>query len=634
MLNNSLNSEPGQPETASATVTRTRMRLVDTASLVAEAVLSFLLIGDAALYAANVIARALLGRPYAWLGEVSTDALITMTFVGGALAYSRNAHIKLGVFRDRIRALPLTMAVDAASDWTILLISGGAAVGSYLYVADTWRQRTVSTGTSEALGYLPVAVGLTLITIVALGRILKSLNRPSSVAGGCLVLIAAVAYTVPTIWIVSRATAAWIMLPIGLILLIVGVPIPFVLIGATLWYFYASGDAPIEACVAFMVQATSNLAILSLPFFIFAGGVMAFGGIAQRLTEAVRVFTGRSPGGLYQVIILAMFLFSGISGSKAADVAAVGTGVGPALSAGKYPSSETAAVLAASAAMGETIPPSTAILVLASLTDMSVGGLFLAGIVPAVVLAIALLLLVTVRGLRGHFPRTEKSTRSSRVKAITDLPVALIVPLVLVGGLVTGITTPADVAAVAVVLAVIITVVAYRRLNISHWRSVLGTSTTTIGMVLFVTAAGNSFSAALNYAGVASALGRLLVTSGGFGRIGFLLISFVILVFVGMLLEGLPAILILVPIIFPAATTLGVPGFQLAVVSLIAMGVGAFSPPIGVGAFTSCAVAGASLERSFGTFAVYMSVVCAGVVVLIIFQQLTTGLPHLFHSVT
>ena len=323
-----------------------------------------------------------------------------------------------------------------------------------------------------------------------------------------------------------------------------------------------------------------------------------------------------------------MYIFSGVSGSKAADVAAVGSVMKAPLRQYGYPPTESVAVLAAAAALGQTIPPSLALLVLGSITTLSVGSLFVAGIIPATVLAITLIIAVVIRSkLKGFHKGAPFNLR----RALGSVPLAfpaLLVPVIVIGGIVGGFASPTESASLAVVYAFAVAIVVYHTIG---WRTcwvALRDATLIAGMILFMIAASNVLSQAI----VTDGLGRSLAT--WFGSLEhpmvFMFVSMFAMILIGLVLEGLPAILIAAPILLPVAIRFGIEPLQYGMVLAISMGVGVFMPPIGIGYYVACAIGQSSVNATMRPAMLYMLFVLCGLVVVILFPQITVWLPHYF----
>ena len=350
-------------------------------------------------------------------------------------------------------------------------------------------------------------------------------------------------------------------------------------------------------------------------------------GLTLPLAKLVDALIGHLRGGLLQVVVVTMYIFSGISGSKVADVAAVGTTMRNMLEERKYPRGEVVAVLSASAIMGETIPPSIVLLVLGSITTISTTTLFLAGFLPAAFLALVVMALVFVRARKQGGVASTKATWRTRGSATFFAIPTLLLPVGMVAGILSGFATPTEVSSVAVAYAFILAA-AYRRGSKRLLGDTLRETTTTAGMVLFIIAAASPLAQTLALAGVSQQIHDLM-SSLGDSPVLFMLFTVVLLIIMGQLLEGLPAVLIFAPLLLPIATSFGVNPVQYAMVLIISMGIGSFAPPAGVGFYVACATGHETVEKSLRHFWPYLIAVFIGLLVLAAVPWFSTFLPAL-----
>lgn len=597
--------------------------------LVATTIASAALLIELAVVLVSITGRATVGYGPLWSDEASRLALAVIAFIGGAAAYRGAHHTSIRFVTDR---LPPTgrLCVDAGIEWLVLIVCLTAAWQSVGLLQDSWGNLTPMLQISVGWIGLPVTIGLILIGLFAAERLLIDYSPRIALSTGAVMAAA-------TAWMMWAAGApafadnpnasltGMILLFFGAILL--GMPVSFGMLLATMAYLELTDTAPIVAVPQSMVDGTGNFVLLALPFFIFAGLIMERGGISVRLVRFAMALIGKARGALLQVIVVTIFLVSGVSGSKVADVAAVGPVVRGEMKRRGYRASEGAAVLAASAAMSETIPPSIAMLVLGSVTPISIGTLFIAGILPAVVIAICLMVLIYVLARRGSHVDTLPLV-GSRLSAIPGAILPLIMPVAMVMGIKFGIATPTEASSLAVVYGVILSVGIYRAMPLRSVLTLAGECSGSAGMVLFVLSSASAFAWVLTAANLPQALVDLLAAVGT-GRLAFMAGSVVLLIVIGSLLEGLPALIILAPLLLPIAVRMGVNPVQYGIVLILAMGVGAFIPPIGVGFYVSSAVAGSDIESAAKTMLPYVVVLVLAVLLIAFVPGITLIVPRL-----
>jgi len=398
-------------------------------------------------------------------------------------------------------------------------------------------------------------------------------------------------------------------------------------------YLFVSGTVATTAVPIAMQNSMMNFVLLAIPFFVMAGYVMTEGGLSRRLISFVMSLVGRVRGGLYHVIIVVTYIVSGLSGSKVADVTAVGTTMNETLRKEGYDPGETAAVLASAAVMGETVPPCINMLVLGSITTLSIGTLFVAGLLPAVVMAVVLMILISIRARMVGMPVSSGvPLKEIGRRSLIAIP-ALFAPVLLVGGIVAGIGTPTEISTSAVVYSIILGLFVYRELTLrAIWRMIVETASKA-GMVLFIVSTASAFSWSLTVAQVPHEIAKLLILVAGSSPTGFMLLSIFVLIVMGAILEGLPAILIFAPLLLPIAPLFGINQVQYGLVLVISMGLGNFLPPIGVGAYVCVAVSKTTLEDMMRHMLPYLVALIIGIIIVALVPWFSLVLPRAFHMI-
>jgi tripartite ATP-independent transporter DctM subunit len=605
--------------TGGAGLLYTLARLVAAAALLIELVVILI----------TVTERSFLGHALLWGDEASRLALSVLTFIGGAAAYRGAHHSAVRLITDRM-APTARQSCAIAIEWLVLLVTATAAWQSLGLLQASWEDLTPMLQISTGWIAMPVTVGTTLIALFALERLFSAYPLARVLLIGSAVgIVAALACACAGLAFFAGnpglALAGMIVLFFTAILL--GMPVSFAMLLSGFAYLELTDSAPILAVPQAMVDGTGNFILLALPFFIFAGMIMERGGISLRLVRFAMALVGRMRGGLLQVIVVTIFLVSGVSGSKVADVAAVGPVVRGELKRQGYREAQGAAVLAASAAMGETIPPSIAMLVLGSVTPISIGTLFIAGLLPAVVIAACLMLLIYMLARRDTH-HADATPTVGRLSALPGAILPLIMPVAMVAGIKFGIATPTEASSLAVVYGLALSTLVYRALSLRVALALATECACVAGMVLFVLSSASSFAWVLTAANLPQELVAMLDAAGS-GQMAFMAGSVVLLIVIGSLLEGLPALIILAPLLLPIAARIGIDGVQYGIVLILAMGVGAFVPPIGVGFYVSAAVAGASIEDAARTMIPYVIVLILAVLLIAFVPWITLAVPHL-----
>ncbi len=577
----------------------------------------------------NVIARSLFDTSLLWSLEIGELALVMMTFLGGAIAYPRNEHMALHAVVQRLPAR-WHGSIEALCHWQVFVM---AAIGCWLawqMMLSRWDEHTVYLGLSAIWFALPMLLGMALLAYFAVKRVLLLPRRQAVGAGIAVAMLVALTFAVAaTLGAEGRSYALAVAFAVFALQLVLGVPIGFALLMVTLLFLYTSKLVPLSVVPINLQNGISSFVMLSIPFFILAGYVMTEGGLSRRLTHFVITIVGRFRGGMLQVIVLCMYIMSGISGSKVADVAAVGTTMKGVMKKEGYDPGETAALLASGAIMGETVPPSIAMLVLASVTSLSIGTLFAAGLLPAALMAVCLMVLIYFRS-RGRVGTTSAHTPREIARAGVAAIPALVAPLILIGGIVSGIATPTEVSSTAVIYALVLSVVLYRSLKAKQLWRVMANTAAQAGMVLFITSTASTLSWSLTLAKIPQQIAALFTVLHGSATL-FMIATVVTLVLMGALLEGLPALLIFGPLLLPMAATFGIDAVQYGIVLIIAMGLGAFSPPIGVGMFVTCSIAHTTMENATRHMLPYLIVLVIGLLLIAFVPWFSLIVPRMLH---
>jgi tripartite ATP-independent transporter DctM subunit len=597
--------------------------------IAAETVVAAALLGELGLVLANLLARLFLHRSFLWVDESGRLALAVLAFIGGAVAYRRREHAFVRILLARFPA-PVERACLALADVLVLLIACVTGLAALELIQSGWSERTPILQLPAALIALPLPIGMALIALFAIDHLRRAHGRAAWAAAAAVALVLAVALATQDDWLgwVAGDDAIVAALILFLVAILAGVPVGFVLLLATACYLWLGGGGDLVVLPQTMVNGTGNFILLAVPFFILAGLVMERGGISIRLVRFIHSLVGHVRGGLLQVAVVSMYVVSGLSGSKPADVAAVGTVMRDQLRE-RHGAAEGAAVLAAAAVMGETVPPSIAMLIVGSITNVSVAALFIGGLIPAAVMALCLAGLIYARARRADLPTTPRAPAGAMLRAGLAALLPLLMPAMLLAGILLGIATPTEVAAGAVVYGLVLAVAVYRALD---WRRFVGTVIDTAsltGMLLFIFAASTGFSWSLTIAYLPQRLVALLHAAGT-GADVFMAGSIALLIGVGVLLEGLPSLNVLAPLLLPIAGKLGLSELHYALVLIIAMGVGGFMPLAGVGFYVCCAIMRCDVESASRAMLPYLAVVLVGLVIVAFVPALALFLPHHF----
>ena len=416
------------------------------------------------------------------------------------------------------------------------------------------------------------------------------------------------------------------------VLLAVGMPVAFT-VGLSALSFFVTENVPIQIVVQKMVSSTQSFSLLAVPFFVLAGNLMNETGITSCLIKFCNLVTGHMRGGLAQVSVLLSCLMGGISGSATADAAMESRILGPDMDKRGYSRGFTAAILAMGGLITSTIPPSLGLILYGVTGDVSIGRLFLAGIVPGVLMTLILMFAVDrISKKRNYAPEHEKFPKLSEVfKGLLENFWALMFPVILIVGIRFGIFTPSEAGAFAVVYALFVGMLIYRELTIAKLIECLKTTAVDLAVIMFIIICSNAFGYAIVTGQLPQTLARVITSVSNNSYI-ILLIVMLFVFFVGMFMEATANVLLLTPIFLPIITAYGFDPVHFGVMYMILITMGGMTPPIGVTMYTTCSILDCPVETYTKEAIPFIAAIIALLVLLAVFPQLTLFLPNLVYG--
>lgn len=590
-----------------------------------------ILAADVGVVFVSVIMRYFLHSPVDWAEDVAGTLMTTLVFLGGATVLARRKHVGIEVFRGLLPASWREPAVQLGG-WAVAGVSGALAYSSWFLLLDSFNI-TTPIGTPQWVLTLPVFVGSVFMTATGLINAISGATRHTWTTLAIAVLLCLGVWAWNTLFEDSGwAIAPWMLLTAAFFgSLVAGVPIAFVLALSALVYFLADPSLPMEIYSQQILAGMDHFVLLAIPFFVLAGLIMEKNGMSTRLIELLVRLFGRVRGSMNLIAILATAFFSGVSGSKLADIAAVGGIVVPAVRRTKQDANETAAVLACSAVMAETIPPCVNMIILGFVANISIGGLFLAGLLPAVVLAAGLSAMAIYFGKKID-PAEALPVRRPWPQLLGGALVALVMVGMIGKGITSGVATSTEVSSFAVVYALVAGSLAFRELTLRSVVSIFVQAAAMASSILFIIAAASSVAFALTVQQLPTMLSSSMThLAHAYGSIAFILVSALLMVIFGAILEGAPALIIFGPLLTPIAQQVGVNPLHFGTVVVIAMGLGLFSPPFGLGLFATCAMTGTRVEQVTRPMLKYLLLLALMLVVLIFVPAISLWVPRLMN---
>jgi len=420
----------------------------------------------------------------------------------------------------------------------------------------------------------------------------------------------------------------WICLIVLGITLALSFPIAMCLgIASFAGVLYTSSDLLVTLPQRFLAGIDS-FPLLAIPLFILAGQIMGQGGIARRIVDLAMVFVGRIRGGLGMVSILATMLFSGISGSSSADTAAIGSITLPAMKKKGYPKRFATALVAAAGGTASLVPPSIDFIIIGVVANISIGGLFAAGFLPGAVNGIAIMALVYYYGRKLNLPLEPPIPFKVKLWKVLDGMISLFMAVIILGGILLGITTPTEASALAVVYGLLVSLLIYKELKLSDLPGILLRSAQLTGIVMLVLGMASIFSFVLTFERIPHLIGEFIVEYSG-NWIVFVIFVNVLFLFLGMIMDGLAALIVLMPIIVPAAVSLGMEPIHIGILCANNIGISMISPPVGVCLFVACGLSELSIEDVIRPLIPFLLVLLGTLLVISYVPSITLMLPRL-----
>ncbi|RBW68463.1 TRAP transporter large permease [Bacillus taeanensis] len=393
-----------------------------------------------------------------------------------------------------------------------------------------------------------------------------------------------------------------------LFLLIVGVPIAFVLGIVAYAGIFMIGDIPLATVVQKMFSGLNSFVLLAVPLFILAANLMNQGNISQQLIKFSTSLVGHIRGGLAHANIVVSMFFAGISGSSTADTAGVGKILIPSMIKEKYSKETAVAVTAASSTMGMIIPPSIPMVIYGSLASVSVGKLFIGGIIPGLSIGIGMMIIIWFVAKKNNYPVHERvGVKTILVEAVKNIP-PLLTPIIIIGGIVGGIVTPTEAAVLACVYAFILGFFVYRTIKIKDLPEILMDTLKLSSLSLFALATASALGELISYYNLSSLIAQFFETSFPYPWL-FLVAVILLFLFIGTFMDTVPAIILFVPIILPTATALGIDLVHLGLIIMICLAVGLITPPYGLCLLLASSIGMLSVGKSFRAVTPYLTVV-------------------------
>ena len=421
----------------------------------------------------------------------------------------------------------------------------------------------------------------------------------------------------------------WLVTSTLILSMLISVPVGIALgLAAFVGMLYVSPDVLIMMPQKFL-YGLDSFPLLAIPLFVLAGQLMSNGGLAKRIIAMALIFVGQIRGGLALVVIFSTMLMSGISGSPSANTAAIGSVAIPAMKKLKYPPEFATAVLAAAGGVSTLVPPAIDLIIIGVIANISIGGLFAAGILPAVVNGVAIMLIAYYYSKKMNLPLADKTTTSDKIRVLKDGILPLLMIGIILGGIYGGVFTPTEAASVAVVYGFLVSFFVYKELKLEDMPKLLLNTANLSGVVLLVLATASMFSFILTFERIPHALAQIIVTYAD-NWIIFIILVHLVFLMLGMVMDALPAIIVLMPIFLPVGVSLGMEPVHLGILIAANVGIGMITPPVGICLFVACGVSDVKIGNVVKPLFPFLLFLIITLIIITIYPQITLFLPRLF----
>ena len=420
------------------------------------------------------------------------------------------------------------------------------------------------------------------------------------------------------------------MIGVLIFLIAMNTPVSAAIGLASVVYLLLKQKTPLSILPFCMIGGIDSFLLLAVPLFILAGDLMNTGGITERLVAFARALVGHIRGSLGISTVIGEYIFSGISGSSVADVSAMGSLLIPSMKRAGYRPELAVSIVASASAMGMLVPPCIPMVVLASLTNLSVAALFVAGFLPAACMSVLLIALVYLHARREGVPLERRQSAKDLWQAFRRAILPLLTPVIILGGILGGIVTATEAAMLGVIYALLLGVLVYREIRLRDLMPILVNTGSLTGIVMLLVGTASLLSWIFAAEGIPVLLANWMLKLSSHPA-PFLVITIIVFLVFGAVLEGLPAIIILTPIFFAAMSRYELAPLHYGIVVIAALGIGLFQPPFGIGFFIACTLGQVDVEKATRSYMPYLFVLLIGILIVAFVPWLTLVLPRMMN---
>lgn len=589
-----------------------------------EYIAALMVLAEIIVLFSGVVSRYVFHMPIVWSDELASTLFLWLSMLGAVVALRRGAHMRMTAVVSKLskdrQVMVETFSVVASLAFLLLFIWP-----AWEYAQDEAMITTPALEISKMWHAVAIPLGCALMVVTALLR-LAITGRGRDVLLSLIVvsaLIAAFYFFGPSMKSLGKANLFIFFVLIVGINVFAGVPIAFSFALATFGYLALTTRTPMPVMVGRVEEGMSHLVLLAVPLFVYLGLLIEMTGMAKAMVQFLASLLGRVRGGLSYVLVGAMYLVSGISGSKIADMAAVAPVLFPEMKERGAKEGDLVALLSVTGAQTETVPPSIVLITIGSVTGVSIAALFTGGLLPGLICGLALCGVVWWRYRHEDLSKVKRFTGAEIGKIFVIALPALVLPFVIRYAVIEGIATATEVSTIGIAYSLVVGLVLYRQFNFKRSFEMLIDTASLSGSIIFIIGCATAMAWALTQSGFSQDLAAIMKSLGGAKT--FMAVSIVVFIILGSVLEGIPAIVLFGPLLFPIAREMGIHDVHYSMVVILAMGTGLFAPPFGVGYYGCCAVSKVHPDEGIPYIGAYLAALVVGLIVVAIFPWISLG---------
>ncbi|SDH93436.1 TRAP transporter large permease subunit [Propionivibrio dicarboxylicus] len=589
-----------------------------------EVIAAMIVLAEIVVLFSGVVSRYVFHMPIVWSDELASMLFLWLSMLGAVVALRRGAHMRMTAVVSKLskdrQVFVETFSVVASLAFLLLFF-----YPAWEYAQDEAFITTPALEISKLWHAIAIPLGCALMIVTAFLRLaINGRGRDvliSVLAVGALVV--AFYFFGPSMKALGKANLFIFFVVIVGINVFAGVPIAFSFALATFSYLALTTRTPMPVMVGRIEEGMSHLVLLAVPLFVYLGLLIEMTGMAKAMVQFLASLLGRVRGGLSYVLVGAMYLVSGISGSKIADMAAVAPVLFPEMKERGAKEGDLVALLSVTGAQTETVPPSIVLITIGSVTGVSIAALFTGGLLPGLICGLALCGVVWWRYRHEDLSKVKRFTKGEIAKIFVVALPALVLPFVIRYAVIEGVATATEVSTIGIAYSLLVGLVLYRQFNFKRAFEMLIDTASLSGSIIFIIGCATAMAWALTQSGFSQDLAAIMKSLGGAKT--FMAVSIVVFIILGSVLEGIPAIVLFGPLLFPIAREMGIHDVHYSMVVILAMGTGLFAPPFGVGYYGCCAVSKVHPDEGIPYIGAYLAALVLGLVVVAVFPWISLG---------